>query len=324
MTNYRVGETIRKLRTQLAITQEDLCDGICAVPTMSRIENGHRLPSKAVFDALMQRMGRSSDLYDVLMSDHDFAIHEKKYELRESVVVRDFEKARVLLDEFNALIADDDEKLHQQFSLYMSVIIGAECGMPDAEALEKLQKAISLTIPKYNKSKLSELYLDFDEITIFNYIAIVYGKLRRLDDATKLFTELEEYLACRHIDAQEKMRTYPMVLYNLSMCLGQTERYLDCIRICDKGIQLCKQTDCTRLMAKFYYNRSWAIQKRGKPEQKEEAKSSIIFAYLLALSVDNNTNMQLYAEFAREHFGLELPEMFHYLPMISHSPSQQS
>jgi len=324
MTNYRVGETIRKLRTQLAITQEDLCDGICAVPTMSRIENGHRLPSKAVFDALMQRMGRSSELYDVLMSDHDFAIHEKKYEVRESVVVRDFEKASEQLDEFNALIADDDEKLHRQFSLYMSVIIGAECGMPDAEALEKLQKAISLTIPKYNKSKLNELYLDFDEITIFSNIAIVYSKLGRLDEAVKLFTELEEYLVCRHIDAQEKTRTYPMVLYNLSKCLGQTERYLDCIRICDKGIQLCKQIDCTRLMANFYYNRSWAIQKRGKPEQLEEAKSNIIFAYLLASSVDNEKNMQLFAEFAREHLGLELPVMFPYFPVYSQSPSQQS
>ncbi|HWS29063.1 MAG TPA: helix-turn-helix domain-containing protein [Clostridia bacterium] len=324
MTNYRVGETIRKLRTQLAITQEDLCDGICAVPTLSRIENGHRLPSKAVFDALMQRMGRSSDVYDVLMSDHDFAIHEKKYEMRESALVRDFEKASVQLDEFNALIADDDEKLHRQFSLYMSVIIGAECGMPDIEVLEKLQKAISLTLPKYNKSKLNELYLDFDEITIINYIAIVYSKLGRFDEAIKLFTELEEYLTCRHIDAQEKMHTYPMVLHNLSKCLGQTERYLDCIRICDKGIQLCKQIDSTRLMAKFYYNRSWAIQKRGKPEQLDEAKSNIIFAYLLALSIDNDKNMQLYAEFAREQFGLELSSMFPYLQTISQSPSQQS
>ena len=38
------------------MTQEELCEGICDVVTLSRIENGRNTPSRANFELLMERM----------------------------------------------------------------------------------------------------------------------------------------------------------------------------------------------------------------------------------------------------------------------------
>ncbi len=54
-----LGETIRDLRRQQHVTQEQLAEGICSPITVSRIENGHQMPSKAILDALLSRLHSS-------------------------------------------------------------------------------------------------------------------------------------------------------------------------------------------------------------------------------------------------------------------------
>ena len=57
MPIYKFGYIIRQRREELGYTQEDLAEGICSVPTLSRIENGERLPTKDHFEMLLQRLG---------------------------------------------------------------------------------------------------------------------------------------------------------------------------------------------------------------------------------------------------------------------------
>ena len=40
MANYRAGDVIRLTRQAVGMTQETLCENICSVETLSRIENG--------------------------------------------------------------------------------------------------------------------------------------------------------------------------------------------------------------------------------------------------------------------------------------------
>lgn len=60
MAVFQLGAVIKNRREELGITQEDLADGICSVPTLSRIENGERMPTKDHFEMLMQRLGYSA------------------------------------------------------------------------------------------------------------------------------------------------------------------------------------------------------------------------------------------------------------------------
>ena len=43
MAVFQLGPILKARREALGLSQEDLADGICAVPTLSRIENGERI-----------------------------------------------------------------------------------------------------------------------------------------------------------------------------------------------------------------------------------------------------------------------------------------
>lgn len=53
MPIFQFGFMIKHRREELGYTQEDLADGICSVPTLSRIENGERMPTREHFEMLI-------------------------------------------------------------------------------------------------------------------------------------------------------------------------------------------------------------------------------------------------------------------------------
>ena len=97
MSNYNVGAVIRLTRQAMNISQEKLCENICSVQTLSRIENGRTSVKKSIYEQLMQRMGRngrknfsvlSVDDYDMLeiMDKADVALAKHDYEKLEKYI----------------------------------------------------------------------------------------------------------------------------------------------------------------------------------------------------------------------------------------------
>lgn len=58
MANYRAGDVIRLTRQAVGMTQEMLCENICSVETLSRIENGKHKVKRDTYRRLMERMER--------------------------------------------------------------------------------------------------------------------------------------------------------------------------------------------------------------------------------------------------------------------------
>ena len=98
MSNYNVGAVIRLTRQAMNISQEKLCENICSVQTLSRIENGRTSVKKSIYEQLMQRMGRngrknfsvlSVDDYDMLeiMDKADVALAKHDYQKTEEYLI---------------------------------------------------------------------------------------------------------------------------------------------------------------------------------------------------------------------------------------------
>ena len=58
--NHSLGDMIRELRKERKLTQEELADGICSAVSISRIENGNQMPSNAILERLLERLGTST------------------------------------------------------------------------------------------------------------------------------------------------------------------------------------------------------------------------------------------------------------------------
>ncbi len=60
MSHIPFGKLVREIRNRKNISQEELCDGICSVSNLSRIENGLQIPNTITAELIVQRLGHGN------------------------------------------------------------------------------------------------------------------------------------------------------------------------------------------------------------------------------------------------------------------------
>lgn len=254
---------------ELGLSQEDLADGICAVTTLSRIENGERMPTQNHLEILLQRIGYSDMMIQSYVDEAYFVAHELKFKIRQAYIENDATKAQELLQQFNALVAKPSA-IDEQFILLHDVLLYPQRYSKE-EKLRKMEEAICLTYPKYKQGHFPFL-LSYEEIVLLNNIAIFNADCGRRKEAIDILYSVADYYDTHMVNAEEALRTEPMTLYNLSKYLGLENRFDECIAICERGIQLAQKTGRSQAFAQTLYNKAWALVKRNREEDLTVAK----------------------------------------------------
>lgn len=284
MAISQIGMIIRRRRMELGLSQEDLADGICAVTTLSRIENGERMPTQNHLEILLQRIGYSDMMLQSYVDENDFIAHELKFKIRQAYIEKDATKARELLQQFEALVAKPS-KVDEQFILLQRIWLYSE-RYTNEERLQELERAIRLTHPKYKQGSVPFL-LSYEEIVLLNNIAINLALYNNRKDAIDMLYNIVRYYDTHIVNIEETLRTEPMILYNLSKMLGLENRFDECISICDRGIQLAQRTGRSQFFGKTLYNKAWACLKRDSMKHLQEASNLIQRALSIAIAFED-------------------------------------
>lgn len=279
MAIFQLGSIIRNRREELGFSQEDLADGICSVPTLSRIENGERMPTKNHFEMLMQRLGYSAMSLDYFTDKQDFLCYEMKFKIRQAYVVKNYTLAKAYLNDLESNLKKPT-KMDRQFVILYKILLN-EDSYTNIDKLKQMEEAILLTCPRYKKFNIP-MVLSYDEIILLNNIAICYDVEGDQRTVITILTALKEYYDHHVISEEEALRTQPMILYNLSKYLGLYGQYDECIEICDIGIRIARKTGRCAQLAKTLYNRGWALLRRNQTGDYEAAKESFKQAYHIA------------------------------------------
>ena len=303
MSYYPLGYIIKNRREELQLSQEDLADGICSVSTLSRIENGERIPSKNHYEMLMQRLGYSAISMDYFTDKQDFLIHELKFKIRHAYIEKEFGQCRRLLEKLTSLTGERSTIDTQFISLYDTLL--NDNALSAAETLERLEAALRLTCPKYGKDFVPKV-LSYEEIIILNNIAINYEAVGKRPRAIELLYAIKNYYDRQISSAEESLRTQPMILYNLSANLGMAGRYDECIAVCDEAISLARRTYRYAYYEKTLYNRAWSLLRRNHTGDREQARLSLKQAYSFAHSVDDSEMMDIFQDFYKKNFYEEM------------------
>ena len=303
MSYYPLGYIIKNRREELQLSQEDLAEGICSVSTLSRIENGERMPSKNHYEMLMQRLGYSAISMDYFTDKADFLIHELKFKIRHAYIEKEFGQCRRLLKKLTSLTGERSTIDTQFISLYDTLL--NDNALSAAETLERLEAALRLTCPKYGKDFVPKV-LSYEEIIILNNIAINYEAVGKRPRAIELLYAIKNYYDRQISSAEESLRTQPMILYNLSANLGMAGRYDECIAVCDEAISLARRTYRYAYYEKTLYNRAWSLLRRNHTGDREQARLSLKQAYSFAHSVDDSEMMDIFQDFYKKNFYEEM------------------
>lgn len=72
MNNTTIGAIISTLRYEKKCSRRKLCQGLCSTQMLMKIENDAADVDKFMLDMLLQRLGKSSDKLEVILSQEEY------------------------------------------------------------------------------------------------------------------------------------------------------------------------------------------------------------------------------------------------------------
>lgn len=242
MPTYGMSYAIREMRIRMGYTQEELSYGICTPGTLSRIENGREVISKQVFEAIC---GRMPGLHHVCISCDTQREMQRSKLCKETLLYlsmgRLLEAKRAM--EMYRQLKDEQNPFCRQFELYTQAIYQAIVKERESEILPKLKKALAITMPDYRKRlkfQKKAVMLTYDEIYILLNMAIAYAKRGETERGLYILYYLKVYMTNQELDMMESIKVYPMILGDIAWILECQRRFLEAVKQCDTGIEICR------------------------------------------------------------------------------------
>ena len=218
MNAYFIGEILKEYRTRFEISQEDLSFGLCAVSTLSRIENGTQIPGRKLAEALFSKMGMKTPSSATPMSRLDFKRENLEHKIIDSIANGNFDVFDTLEEYKNC--GKTLDPLEKQFYIFYKAI--AEDALN--HSLDGVQKIRFLTRT---------------EIMILNNISRALYFTGKKDKAISLMEFLRTYYETREIGEEEMAKGYPVILLNLENWYGDAGRFQEALELSEIGIKIC-------------------------------------------------------------------------------------
>lgn len=303
MSNYSMGKFIKFRRRELKVSQMDLCRGICNVGTLSRIEKGQLVPKSDIMDLLLQRLGYSNGIFDGFMTGKDFKTEQIIQTSRNLILFGKNDEAMLAIESlgrnYESLKLHDKQYCDRMETVYLN-LNGA---ITDERALKNLISILERSTGRFNLDDIP-VVVSFEEMCLLNNIALCYAHVGKTDAAIKILYQMKDITERNIVDQYESMKSLPGILYNLSKYLGLNGRYDESIAICEQSIALLKQTGFFRMLPQTMYDLGWSLLKRGRAEDTERARKTIIEAYRLSSIISGDGKLASHiSKFIAENFS---------------------
>lgn len=301
MREFVVGAAIKTRRESLFLSQRELCEGICSVPTLSRIENSTQLPSLYTYYSLLERLGMSKYIADYYIGKKDYERFNlmklaRLYTKHETIdtayeyVVKLRSMGRLAKDQI------------QQCNAIEAVYLRCKGKIDYAEELSRNEDYLRISCPSYTKTKLPRL-MSFSELYLLNGIACNSFFIGDSATAFRIFYHMWDFHKDIIEDTYQYSSTISSLLYNLSKFIGLSGDYDKCIEICSSAIEEGIKYKRSKALSGCYYNMAWCLVRRKKPGDMERAEQAILKAYYIAEPDKYSENsLHLYRHFISKYF----------------------
>lgn len=288
MEIYRIGAKIKEERVRQKLSQEDLCYGICAVSTLSRIETGIQKPSLKVEEALLERLGCSTENLVFFANEDEIIKHSLEVDMGYKLMQHNMD-IKEEMKVYERQIAEQGAASNLEKQYYMMVKAAYNSyveGMPLEEGYEMLKKALLLTMPDFKARDLYAIRLmTLTEINILNNMAVMLYEMKRIGLSMKYMYFLVDYIERGKLNKEVIMKRYPMLLVNLTLLEAKVGDFRQVFFLCKKGIEFCKTYGKLVPLAQFYYYRAVAYAKLGGVRKALESYEYSICLFKVS---DNN------------------------------------
>ncbi len=313
MNEIAIGTMIRKEREAQGLTQVMLCEGICDIVTLSRLETGQTVPVMHRLKALLQRLGLPEEKAYALVGDKELRFSALERELNRLHV--HFERsggadgaalraeAQEIYSQLEAL-TDGKDRIAQQIILRSKYLLGTDKGPYGLEdGLKLLTDALRLTVPRLDLEHISGGLYTENEVRLINSVALCYLRNGEHHKAVDILAQLFRHMERQAQKTSQSKGLLPMVAFNYARELCVVKRYEEAVEIAERGQDICIDyghylflPDLLAVLAECYY----FLNKPGKSAELYQQ------ANLLYKIVRNEHDRKTIQAEAKERLGLEM------------------
>lgn len=152
-----MGIVLAHYRNQYGLSQREVCDGICSVATLSRLEQGYREIDSLLGQALLGRIGKEVTLFETILDEEDYKLWNIRQKISSFIEKKQLGKAREKINEYRKIMPKD-ELVHEQYCIFKEIHIM----IAEKESAERIyefsKKGINITMSDFAESSRTRLY----------------------------------------------------------------------------------------------------------------------------------------------------------------------
>lgn len=274
---YTIGSVIKHEREKRKISQEELCFGICAVSTLSRIEHNEQTPSMEKAMALLDRLGLEGSAYLSFVSNEEYEFYKISRNASEMLSQRQYLKAYEYINKNKKLM--EKNKFRRQLSDVITAVKTCFVDRQYETAISMTEEAIRYTCPQFDKSKKIRFFMTDMEVNVINVMAVSYWRNGERITALNLMISLTDALREQYSMVGAGNIRYPMILCNLAKWLNEQLRFEEAKEYIELGRDVCVKSGKFRMLPYLCCCRATALQ--GLKHDEEDVLKEYISAYIM-------------------------------------------
>ena len=235
---YTIGNVIRNLREEQDITLSKLCNGICSISTMNRIETGERDMDMMLAIRIFQRLGYNPNKFELYDENEDFQQYDQRIALERNLESNDYEALAEGLYRYQTQWEKwiSVNPLQQQFikKIQGTLEISNE---NIKEGIDLLEDAILISIPDYKENWFKKVIVGEEELELINYLADANESLGQKEKAFKERMEIINYIEYKQIRKEQITKLYSGVVCKAAPVLLEKDRVRTCLEICEDALE---------------------------------------------------------------------------------------
>ncbi|MBC1227586.1 helix-turn-helix domain-containing protein [Listeria booriae] len=240
---FRAGHVIKRIRMEMAYSQEELCDGICSINSIARIESNKTSPSFEILLALVDRLGVSIEkiIAEVSLEQNRLYI-QQRIAMEHHAESNNFVAVKEDLKLIDESIYEKLSVRDQQFIdiMRIEVLTSVEGEILRAKALA--EKSL------YKSYKEKATYFTDEEIKLINIVLRFEQSPTNIKRAEKALAWIENqnpYLQDNYLSL--------FLLNGLMITAYLAENWRWVLEVSSKGLQIAEQKESMKFIPNFLF-----------------------------------------------------------------------
>lgn len=234
---YILHELIYSKRHIKGMTQEEVCEGICAPESYSRVETGRRTPTTKNYDSIAEKLDIEWGYYKGELVTEDYQLYQLRILQKKAFVENRWEDAKIVLDEMAEKLDMTESVNFRYVESKLNMLEYQLNNLTAEQAYEKNMELVSLIIPN-SMEELKYLHFSQSDMELIAQTAIMLRGMERYQEGSTLLERVLQILRNSEVDIKYQWNGVDYLIRVLSDIYFSQGRYEESLQLSGHAFQI--------------------------------------------------------------------------------------